>query len=398
MILTEITIFTVHFFSMQKLFFHFVLLITINVHAQSLLAGKKMVDTLTSAAFWGRGYTNDGMTKAAKFLTAEFQSYGLTPMNGNGFLQEFSYSVNTFPGKMEVSVNGKNLIPGKDFIIAAESQGIKADGKLIPSSEKDQFINPKERLIFKLEDKLTWEVSQEVADYSVVQVDRKSVLLPLSSFKVNFENKLIKKFNAANICGMVRGTAKPDSVILITAHYDHLGGMGEKIFFPGANDNASGVSLLMNLAKYYAANPQPYSIGFILFAGEEAGLLGSKYFTENPLVPLKKIRFLTNTDLAGTGEEGITVVNATEFPTEFEWMKKINEEQKLLVAVNARGKAANSDHYFFTEKGVPSFFFYTLGGIKAYHDIFDKPETLPLNEHEDLFKLLISFNKKLMGL
>jgi hypothetical protein len=383
---------------MQKLFVHFVLFITIHVHAQSLSAGKKMVDTLTSAAFWGRGYTNDGMKKAGKFLTAEFQAYGLTPMNGNGFLQEFSYSVNTFPGKMEVSVNGKNLIPGKDFIIAAESHGIKANGILIPSSEKDQFINPKERLIFKLEDKLTWEVSQEVADYSVVQVDRKSVSLPLSSFKVNFENKLIKKFNAANICGMVKGTVTPDSVILITAHYDHLGGMGAEIFFPGANDNASGVSLLMNLAKYYAENPQPYSIGFILFAGEEAGLLGSKYFTENPLVALKKIRFLTNTDLAGTGEEGITVVNATEFPTEFEWLKKINDEQKLLAAVNARGKAANSDHYFFTEKGVPSFFFYTLGGIKAYHDIFDKSETLPLNEHEDLFKLLIAFNKKLMGL
>ena len=78
-------------------------------------------------------------------------------------------------------------------------------------------------------------------------------------------------------------------------------------------------------------------------------------------------------------------------------MKKINEEQKLLAAVNARGKAANSDHYFFTEKGVPSFFFYTLGGIKAYHDVFDKAETLPLNEHEDLFKLIIAFNNKLMS-
>ncbi len=75
---------------MQKLFIHFVLLITINVHAQSLSAGKKMVDTLTSAAFWGRGYTNDGMKKAGKFLATEFQSYGLIPMNGNDFLQEFS--------------------------------------------------------------------------------------------------------------------------------------------------------------------------------------------------------------------------------------------------------------------------------------------------------------------
>ena len=128
------------------------------------------------------------------------------------------------------------------------------------------------------------------------------------------------------------------------------------------------------------------------FAGEEAGLVGSYYFTENPLVSLKKVRFLLNTDLAGTGEEGITVVNATEYPREFSMLNAVNDEHKLLAKINPRGKAANSDHYFFYEKAVPAFFFYTLGGIKAY-----KPETLPLNEHEDLFKLIIHFNKKLMG-
>jgi aminopeptidase YwaD len=117
----------------------------------------------------------------------------------------------------------------------------------------------------------------------------------------------------------------------------------------------------------------------------------------NPLIPLEKIRFLINTDLAGTGEEGITVVNATEFPEEFEMMKSINAESQLLVKINARGKAANSDHYFFSEKGVPAFFFYTMGGTKAYHDVFDRAETLPLNEHEDLFKLVVRFYNKLMG-
>ena len=116
---------------------------------------------------------------------------------------------------------------------------------------------------------------------------------------------------------MVKGTAQPDSFIFITAHYDHLGGMGKDTYFPGANDNASGDALLLSLAKYYVAHPAKYSIGFILFAGEEAGLVGSKYYTENPIVPLKNIRFLINTDLAGTGDEGITVVNATEFPNEF---------------------------------------------------------------------------------
>ena len=134
-----------------------------------------------------------------------------------------------------------------------------------------------------------------------------------------------------------------------------------------------------------------------MFSGEEAGLIGSKYYTEHPVLPLKNIKFLINTDLAGTGEEGITVVNASVYPKEYALLNQVNNENKLLTKINARGKAANSDHYYFSENGVPAFFFYTLGGIKAYHDVFDKSETLPLNEHEDLFKLIVLFNKKLMN-
>jgi aminopeptidase YwaD len=363
--------------------------------SQNLSFGRKMVDTLTSAYFWGRGYTNDGMKKAAGFISNEFKSYGLQPI-GKKYLQQFSYPVNTFPGKMEVNVNGKDLIPGKDFIVSPETKGIKGNGSL-DVLDSIQFINRKQMVVIKLQDKLTWDVSPEVANYSLILIDKKALDKTPTSFTININNKLINNFKAANVCGLVKGLVKPDSVIFITAHYDHLGGMGAATYFPGANDNASGISLLLNLAQYYAKHPQKYSIGFICFAGEEAGLIGSKYFTENPLVPLKNIRFLINTDLAGTGEEGITVVNATEFPKEFAMMQSINKENNLLAAVNARGKAANSDHYFFTEKGVPAFFFYTLGGIKAYHDVFDKAATLPLNEHEDLFKLIIKFNEKLMG-
>jgi len=367
-----------------------------NSFSQDLAFGKRMVDTLTSPVFWGRGYTNDGMKKAADFLSSQFQSYGLNPMSGNSFFQAFSYPVNTFPGKMDVSVNGKDLVPGKDYIIGPESRGIKAKGNL-ERADSVQFVNREKRVVVKLEDKLTWDVSPESIDITVIQVDRKSLNDVPESFKIEIENKVVKDFKAANVCGIVKGTVKPDSMIFITAHYDHLGGMGKDTYFPGANDNASGISLLLNLARFYAAHPAPYSIGFICFAGEEAGLIGSKYFTEHPLVPLKNIRFLINTDLAGTGEEGITVVNATEFPKEFALMNAINDENKFLLRINSRGKAANSDHYFFTEKGVPAFFFYTMGGIKAYHDVFDKAETLPLNEHEDLFKLVVKFNDKLMG-
>jgi aminopeptidase YwaD len=363
--------------------------------AQSVSFGKKMVDTLTSQYFWGRGYTNDGMKKAAAFIANEFKTYGLQPI-GKNYLQQFSYPVNTFPGKMEVNINGKDLVPGKDFIVAPETKGVKGSGDL-DILDSIQFINRNKMVVIKMQDKLTWSVAPEAANYSLILVDKKAIDKTPASFKVNIDNKVVNNFKAANVCSWVKGTAKPDSVIFITAHYDHLGGMGAATYFPGANDNASGISLLLNLAQYYAKHPQKYSIGFICFAGEEAGLIGSKYFTENPLVPLKNIRFLINTDLAGTGEEGITVVNATEFPKEFAMMQAINKENNLLAAVNARGKAANSDHYFFTEKGVPAFFFYTLGGIKAYHDVFDKAATLPLNEHEDLFKLITKFNEKLMG-
>ena len=73
---------------------------------------------------------------------------------------------------------------------------------------------------------------------------------------------------------------------------------------------------------------------------------------------------------------------------------EINDQNKLLPAINERGKAANSDHYWFTEHGVPSFFMYTQGGIKAYHDVFDKAATLPMDHYENLLKLLEEFVKR----
>jgi aminopeptidase YwaD len=374
----------------------FVFIFTMSGKAQDIEFGRKMVDTLSSRTFWGRGYTKNGMQTAGNFLAKQFSEYKLLPMKGKDFFQSYSFSVNTFPGKMELTVNDQKLMPGKDFIIAAESRGFKGSGKFV-QVDSVSFVDKSNRVLLQLFDKLTMDVSQDVSDHTLIKILKASVTQLPNTYEVNIENKFQKDFEATNICGYVKGTIFPDSFLLISAHYDHLGGLGADTYFPGANDNASGVALLLNLARYYAKNPQRYSIGFILFSGEEAGLVGSKYFTENPLIPLNKIRFLTNTDLAGTGVDGITVVNATEFPVEFELLKSSNSKDQLLTAINSRGKAANSDHYFFTEKGVPSFFFYTLGGISYYHDIFDRSETLPLNEHEDLFKLLITFNEKLMG-
>ena len=259
-----------------------------------------------------------------------------------------------------------------------------------------RFIDTTNRILVILEDKLTWSAEQKVADYTIIEVLKKSIESQPSTISINIKNKLVKRFNTANICGIVKGTNYPDSVIVYTAHYDHLGGMGNKTYFPGANDNASGVAQVLSLAKYYAAHPQPYSMVFMLFSGEEIGLLGSKYFTENPLIPLKNICFLVNLDLEGTGIEGITVVNATLFPSQFNLLKKINAKENLLPKIVSRGKAANSDHYFFSKNGVPAIYMYTMGGIKAYHDVYDISATLPMDEYSNLFKLIVKFNDALM--
>jgi hypothetical protein len=366
------------------------------VLAQDSLFARKMVDTLTSPYFWGRGYTKAGVHKAAVFLSAQLKSYGVKPMDGKSFLQDFSYPVNTFPGKMEVAVNGVQLRPGKDFIVSPDSHGVTGIGQLV-KKDSTHFIDQENRGILSLEDKLTWSAEGQVLDYTVIQVDKKAIKDIPTTLSVAIENKLVPDFKTANICGIVKGTSKPDSIIVITAHYDHLGGMGDKTYFPGANDNASGISELMGLARYYAKHPLPFSVAFICFSGEEAGLLGSKYFTQNPLIPLKNIRFLINLDLNGTGVDGITVVNATVYPKEFAAMQQINKENNYFVKVASRGKAANSDHYFFTEQGVPAFFIYTMGGIKAYHDVFDISATLPLNKYTDLFNLIVKFNGRLAG-
>jgi len=363
--------------------------------AQDSLYARHIVDTLTSPNFWGRGYTKDGVHKAADFIAGEFKSFDLKPLDGKSFFQPFSYDVNTFPGTMKVTINGVNLKPGIDFIVSPESAGVKGGGPLV-KSDSVTYINPDKRIVVVLQDKLTASVEQKAADYTGILVNRKSITGKPEMVNADIENKLIPAFKTANICAMVRGTAKPDSFLVFTAHYDHLGGMGADTYFPGANDNASGVSQVLSLAKYYAKHPQKYSMAFICFSGEEAGLLGSTYFAEHPVIPLNNIRFLINLDLEGTGEEGITVVNATLHPKEFDMLKQANANGHYLVKVYSRGEAPNSDHYPFTEKGVPAFYMYTMGGIKAYHDVYDISKTLPLTEYNHLFKLLVDFNAGLM--
>ncbi len=206
------------------------LLISINSYAQDSIFARGIIDTLTSANFWGRGYTNNGLQKATDYLSTQFKDYGIKPLKGKSFLQQFSYPVNTFPGKMELAINGKQLTPGVDFIISPESKGFTGEGQLV-KRDSIHFVDLKNRVIVLLQDKLTFSAEQRVADFTLIEIDKKKFKETPMAFKANIDEMFVNKFNTANVCGMVKGTSKPDSMIVYTAHYDHLGGMGDKTFF-----------------------------------------------------------------------------------------------------------------------------------------------------------------------
>jgi aminopeptidase YwaD len=383
----------------KNLLFSFLLFQFFILHsfAQDTVYARQVIKKLTSKEFLGRGYVNDGVNKAAVYLAKEMKTIGLSKF-GKSFSQFYSFSVNTFPGTMSVVLDGKELKAGVHYLIDPASITTKTGYQLFPIDSVTYGATDGRRpapFKVKLMKKLTYTVETALGKESTLQLLKDSFPKELKNVDVIFENKFIMNFKNQNLCGYIKGKEKPDSFLVFTAHYDHLGAMGKNAYFPGANDNASGVSMVLNLMKYYKKYPPKYSVAFILFSGEEAGLLGSKYYVEHPLFSLNKIKFLTNLDLLGTGDDGIMVVNATVYKEQFEKLSQTNNEKKYVTQIKQRGKAANSDHYWFTEKGVPAFFIYTMGGVTAYHDVNDIENTLPLTDYIDVCKLLIEFSAKL---
>lgn len=378
-------------------YLHFIITVFIFLSTKSVLAqdtsyARQVIKYLTSEKCFGRGYVKNGLHEAEKYIVAELKKQSTVPLFNGNYTQSFFHPVNTFPKTCKLSVNGKVLRPGKDFILDPSACSAKGKFKL-QKIDTTHFISaestPKIAIAFK--NKLTYSVSRETESFCGIELDKNNFKEEPKEIKIDVKNKLIKKFESKNIACFIQGENNSDSMIVFSAHYDHLGGMGKSTFFPGANDNASGVSVLLNLIKYYKTHAPKYKTVFIFFAGEEAGLLGSKKFVESNAIDLYKIKFLINLDLLGTGDDGIMVVNGAIYEKQFEALTKINFEKNLVKEIKKRGKASNSDHYWFSEKGVPCFFIYTMGGIKAYHDVYDVEKTLPLTEYVDVFSLITEF-------
>ena len=419
------SIFGISFFCLQYIF----------CFSQDIKYAHDIIDSLTDIKMYGRGYVMNGDSIAASYISKEFQKNKLQSF-GPSYFQKFNISINSYPDKVAVQINKNKLIPGIDFSVFSASPTISGTYKIawlnkniIENEAKlkdlsnsnlkkkllivdkagiedkktlelfgalrfNNLLNAK-AIVFLTKDKIIWSVAggQKVADFVVLDMKENFINSKTKKISINIKNEFFPKYTTQNIVGYIEGKEQPDSFIVFSGHYDHLGMLGKDTYFPGANDNASGISMLLNLAEYYSKkeNQPKYSIAFMVFSAEEVGILGSKFYTENPIFPLKKIKFLFNIDMVGSGEDGITLVNSTVFEKELNLLNTINDEKKYLKKINKRGEAANSDHYFFYKNGVKCFFIYSNGAYSEYHNPNDKAEGLKLNAYENIFKLIRDF-------
>lgn len=205
----------------------------------------------------------------------------------------------------------------------------------------------------------------------------------LDKFTFNMDNRralnndsIEKTIETANVLGVIRGES--EKVIIISAHYDHVGTRGD-IYFPGADDNASGVAALLELAEEFVQYKHlKYSMIFIAFAAEEWGLLGSKYHTDKSDFEPEKVVCCINLDMISrcdnkhTGDCNYLYCIGTENNADLDSL--VRKANSLFTSCtfdysgNDLGIFSRTDTYSFFQKGVPSILFFS-----GFHEDYHKP-------------------------
>ena len=211
----------------------------------------------------------------------------------------------------------------------------------------------------------------------------------VSRVQLAVDAKFLKGYECFNVIAKIEGQ-RHDSCYVFTAHYDHIGNLGKKVFYAGANDNASGSAAIVTLAAYYAKHRPAYDMYFLAFSGEDANLRGSTYFVEHPVVPLSQIKYLFNIDMVGDNNPELYCEASDEGMPGFARFDRINKEKQYFTSLHRGDLAANSDHYVFAVRHVPCIFFENEKGdaFQYYHTIFDNKDHIVTDSYEPLFRLV----------
>ena len=399
-----------------------------SMQAQDLEHYKQIVKELSSSKYQGRGYAKGGANKAGAYLKKEFTKAGVDDV----ICQPFTIDINTFAGKMKMWADGKKLTPGVDFSMREYSPGVYGTfpvyhvdtlnydpEKMFADLAKPEYANCLVACEFWFayrhgKDFARLQKKGECTNAGLIQtfsspikffkayghrvVDKPIVWMTpealegIKTVRLKVDNKFLKDYELFNVIAKVNGR-RHDSCYVFTAHYDHLGNLGRRVYYAGANDNASGTAAIVTLAAYYAKHRPEYDMYFIAFSGEDANLRGSEFYAKNPIVPLEQIKYLFNIDMIGDNNPVQYCEVSDEGMRGFALFENINNEKHHFKSLNRGELAGNSDHYPFATRHVPCIFLENQEGdaFPYYHTIYDTYETVRFDSYEPVFRLVRDF-------
>lgn len=301
----------------------------------------RVVSALASDEMRGRQAFSPDAMNAAKFIGSEFESIGLSKLAGDSdFIQEFLlYTVTT--DSVTVSINGK--VVSSDMVAASVSMDslewtegaditptfVGAQDDLLAAWRSNRSA-PNTLLIVHPDQKESFD---QIAGFlrrpsRSMKVEGGSNLVMVLSSAANVQTfsvgvtATISEQNIANVVGMIPGK-RADEIVVFSAHYDHLGvrrGAEPDSIYNGANDNASGTTAVVELARYFMSNGTPErTIYFVAFTAEESGGYGSQHFSElvdpNQIVAMFNIEMIGKPAVEGPNTAWITGFDRSDFGT-----------------------------------------------------------------------------------
>lgn len=377
----------------------------------------RLIKTLASDDMQGRGSFTPGIDKAATFIEAEFQKIGLQPLTGEpGFRQSFVVTRLT-PVTATATVNGQAISSADFFVMSDKAQfdiNNTSGASVFRIASGDQFMQKYQAVVNSATPVIVF-VDRSHADYfkRLQAYAKRGKVLDKpgnaggavfilgdhsgSSYNVTASNK-VESLPLFNVAGMIPGKSKEKEIVVFSAHYDHLGVIkaveGDSIA-NGADDDASGTTAVIALAKYYKrlANNERTLI-FIAFTAEEIGGFGSRHFSSklNPddVTAMFNIEMIGKDSKFGKNTAFITGYERSDFGeilqrnlegTDFKFHPDPYPEQNLFY---------RSDNATLAALGVPAHTISTvqIDGDKLYHTVNDELESLDINNITSTIKAI----------
>ena len=245
-------------------------------------------------------------------------------------------------------------------------------------------------------------IEAKFREYKLQSLGTKGYLQPFTYHTTKnphdtIENKSGKAYKGSNVIGYI-DNGQPYTIV-IGAHYDHLGndGRGSSLdpnpkgkIHHGADDNASGVAAVLELARYYASNnvKERYNLLFMCYSAEEAGLIGSKYFTNHPTISLEKVSAMINMDMVGRLNDStkkLLIYGTGTSPVWEPLLKNIHSDLSLKFDSSGVGP---SDQTSFYLKGIPVLHFFT-GQHSDYHKPTDVAEKINYEGEKQVIQFIV---------